>query len=110
MSKQVSCPVKEFPGVVIFSDPITITQAAQYETAKNLGQRFAEMGTDTAVYATAVLPGTLACVEKWSLKGFQEGITLDSIPLKPHKARAEFVAWLVAEVEKLYADVAVPNE
>ena len=109
MSKQVNCPVKEFPGVVIFSDPITITQAAQYETAKDLGKRFESMGTESAVYATAVIPGALACVEKWNLKGFQEGITLDSIPLKPHKARAEFVAWLVTEVEKLYSDVEVPN-
>jgi len=108
--KQVNCPVKEFPGVVILHDPMTITMAAQYETAKSLGQRFAEMGTESAVYATAVVPGALACVEKWSLKGFSEGITLDSIPLKPHKARSEFVAWLVAEVEKIYADVEVPNE
>ena len=67
-------------------------------------------GEFSAVYATAVIPGCLATVEKWSLKGFQEGITLDSIPLKPHKARSEFVAWLVAEVEKLYSDTEVPNE
>ena len=108
MSKQVNCPVKEFPGVVIFADPLTIEQAMKYETARTLGKDFEKFGKESATYSAAVLPGTLACVEKWSLKGFQEGITLDSVPLKPHKARAEFTAWLVAEVEKLYADVEVP--
>jgi hypothetical protein len=108
MSKTVQCPVKEFAGYVIFSDPMTITQAASYEVAKFNGERFSE-NKGGAIYATAVVPGALVCVEKWSLKGIQEGITLDSIPLKPHKARAEFVAWLVAEVEALYADTEVPN-
>jgi hypothetical protein len=110
MSKTVNCPVKEFSGYVIFHDPMTITQAASYETAKFYAEQFSKRGTDSALYATAIVPGALVCVEKWSLKGIQEGITLDSIPLKPHKARAEFVAWLVAEVEKLYADTEVPNE
>ena len=108
MSKTLNCPVKEFPGTVTFADPITIAQAASYETGKYYGEAFAK-NKDSAVYAAAVVPGALACVEKWSLKGIQEGITLESIPLKPHKARAEFVAWLVAEVEKLYADTEVPN-
>lgn len=108
MSKTVQCPVKEFAGYVVFSDPMTITQAASYEAGKYYGEQFSK-NKDGAIYAAAVVPGALVCVEKWSLKGFQEGITLDSIPLKPHKARAEFVAWLVAEVEKLYADTEVPN-
>jgi hypothetical protein len=109
MSKTVNCPVKEFPGYVIFHDPLTITQAASYETGKFYGEQFSR-NKDGAIYAAAIIPGALACVEKWSLKGFQEGITLDSIPLKPHKARSEFVAWLVAEVEALYSDAEVPNE
>ena len=108
MSKQVNCPVKEFPGVVIFHDPMTLFMAAQYETAMDYGKRFDNK--DSALYAIAVIPGCLATIEKWSLKGFQEGITLESVPLKPHKGRAEFVAWLVAEVEKLYSDTEVPNE
>lgn len=112
MSKTVTCPVKEFDGTVTFHDPMTIAQAASFETAKKYGDMYEKtVGKDSATYATAVVPGCLAAVEKWSLKGIQEGITLESIPLKPHKARAEFVAWLVAEVEALYADaVDLPNE
>ena len=109
MSKTVSCPVTAFPGFVIFSDPITITQASQYEAGKYYGEQFIKHGKETAIYAAAIIPGALACVEKCELKGFQEGITLNSIPFKPHKARAEFVAWLVAEVEALYADTETPN-
>lgn len=109
MSKTVNCPVPEFSGYVIFADPMTITQAASYEAAKYYAKQFENNGKESALYAAAVIPGALQCIEKWSLKGIQEGITLDSIPLKPHKARAEFVAWLVAEVEKLYADTEVPN-
>lgn len=108
MSKQVACPVKEFPGVVIFHDPMTLAMASQYEIAMDYGKRIDNK--ESALYAVAAIPGCLATVEKWSLKGFQEGITLDSIPLNPPGARAEFVAWLVAEVDKLYRGTEVPNE
>jgi len=110
VSKTVSCPVKAFPGYVIFTDPVTITQASQYEAGKFYGAQFEKHGKGTAIYAAAIIPGALGCVEKWELKGFAEGITLNSIPLKPHAARAEFVEWLVAQVEALYADTEVPNE
>ena len=110
MSKTVAYTGKKWKGSVTFADPLTIIQASSYELARKYGKQFEDMGKESASYTSAILPGILKCVEKWSIEGFQEGITLDSVPLKPHKERAEFVEWLVTNVEALYRDAdEIPN-
>jgi hypothetical protein len=110
MSKTVAYKGKKWAGSVTFFDPLTILQASNYEMARENGRAFESFGKDSAVYASAIIPGVLKCVEKWNLEGIPEGITLDNIPLKPHKERAEFVEWLVTNVEELYKDTDdIPN-
>jgi len=100
----------KWAGSVTFTDPLTLPQAAAWERAVAGAQKVLKEGAGMSAYNYAILAGICTCVEKWELKGLPERITPESFPAKPHKARAELVAWLVNCVIDLYKDAdEIPN-
>jgi hypothetical protein len=110
MSKVVNSHSKKWPGTITLCDPMTLSQAAAWETAIGRAQKVIDARDGgRAAYDFALLPGVFACVEKWDLKGL-ENVTLETFPLKPHKERAALLAFLIGEITELYKDTEVPNE
>jgi hypothetical protein len=113
MSKTVEYKGTHFAGSVTFSDPLRIDQEAAFEEAQAAFQReLALLGgaaRGPAAIVQAILPGLLACIEKFSISGIPENVTLETWPLRPRLAMVELVAWLIAEVGKLYADSTEPE-
>lgn len=108
MSKTVHFKSDVFGGSVTFSDPLSLEQEAAIERAnyhlmrvmKNINGE--EDGA--AIRALAVLPGILACVEKWSLSRIPENPTVQTWPTRPRAAVASLTSWLFSEVGKIYTD------
>lgn len=100
MSKIITSPIKRFPGTVTLSDPLTFPQAIAWEKAIHAARECDTMLTVNA----ALLPGVLACVQEWDIKGLENPPQADTFPASPGKATAELVAWLVGEVSRLFDD------
>lgn len=99
MSKIITSPVKHFPGRVTLADPLTFPQVITWEQA--LGAARAD-GHSVMSANAALLPGVLACVEKWDIAGLDNPPQADTFPATPLKPVAEFIAWLVVEISHLF--------
>ena len=108
MSRVIDSPVKRWPGRVILPDYLTAPQDAAFEDALAEARNF-DPETQGAHYTNALIPGVLACVEKWELEGFPQPITADNFPKTPRQSFAELLAFLIREVTKIYEDEPVPN-
>jgi hypothetical protein len=111
MSKTVTFDHPTWPGEVTFASPMSIELEAKWEYAVADMQRSARMaGNGASAQALAILPGIFACVEKWSLKGLPERITLSTFPNRPRAEREKLIAWLVTNISEIYgAEQEVPN-
>ncbi len=101
MSKTVSSPVKSFPGSVVLADPLTHPQLVAFQRAHRAVQ---EAGEDIvwAEQRLLLLPGLLACVERWELQGIPENPTPDTFPASPERAVARLLAWLIEEITHVW--------
>ena len=111
MPKVVISPSLRWPGQISVSSPLNLPQALAWEKAIRTAQAVAENGTLTD-YNYAVLPGIIACVEKWELEGIGDP-TPDTFPASPRKASIELITWLMTEVSRVYVgeeEKADPNE
>lgn len=108
--KTIKSPSKKWPGEVVLSDPLTFPQVLKLEDALREAQAAGDnISLTRANYL--LLPGILACVERFALEGFPEMVTADTFPATPRMESAQLIAWLIAEVMKLYRDaVEIPNE
>ncbi len=127
MSKVIQSPVKRWPGMVTLHDPLSYPQLIAWEDAINAADK-SELADEARAknpdgkltlgaigarprLAQTVLPGILACVEKWELQSFPEIVTLDTFPSTPRMPALMLISWLMAEINKLYDDAGeVPNE
>jgi hypothetical protein len=96
MSKIVQSPAPRWPGTVTVSSPIGLKQFIEFSAAWEAGK--AQTG-DYSVYMHEVLPGILACVEKWDLGGdFPKAVTPDTFPAVPFKQSAALFAALLTAI------------
>ena len=103
MPRQITSPVKKWPGTVTISEPLTFPQAQAIEDAIGLpdGELKAKDKKKRvwlSVSDTARLPAVLACVEKWELEGF----TPDPFPASPRAASHQLIEWIFLEIYKVY--------
>jgi hypothetical protein len=59
----------------------------------------------------SMLPGIIACVEKWELEGI--GNPPDPFPASPRADSRDLIAWLISEITRVYMgeeEKADPNE
>jgi hypothetical protein len=82
MSRVIQSPVKKWAGSVTLADPLTFPAFIAWNDAMRDAHQYRatdEKPGDYLRYSAAVLPGILACVEKWELKGFSP----DPFPATP---------------------------
>ena len=109
MPKIITSPVKHFPGTVTLSDPLTFSQCFAIEDALEVSLKL-EKETTLRRYYYALLPGVLACIEKWELDNFPAIVARENFPASPKKPVSELISWLIAEISKLYlGEVEIPN-
>ena len=101
--KIITSTVKKWPGTVTLHDPLTIPQVLTLETAIVAANSLGEGATRTAADA-AILPGLLACVERFDLAGLPAQIGAETFPGTPRRSSAELIAWLTKEIMRLYAE------
>lgn len=109
MSKVIVSPSKKWAGTVTLSDPLLIPQTVAFEDAINAAR---ESGAETtaAKYSYLILPGICACIEKWNLAGLPENMSPEQFPGSPKVESISLMAWLIAEISKLYNEAeTVPN-
>lgn len=110
MSKLLTSPVKRYPGTVQLSEPMSMPQYFAFRDARNEAAKFA--GADDADWAElqqAMLPGIMACVEKWELEGLN--IPPETFPSSPRMASIRLCTWLFDEIAKIFVDEEeLPNE
>ena len=111
MSKVLPYKVEPFIGSVTFSDPLSLEQEAAIERANAAMRREMDSlgGIGASAIIAAILPGILACVEKWNIPGIPENPTVQTWPTRPRVAVSALVAWLLTEVGKLYQDTVEPE-
>jgi hypothetical protein len=108
MSKIITSPVKKWPGTVTLSDPLTYPQRFAYEDAVDaLAAYRREVGDDNVKISRAnylLLPGILACVEKWELANLPAIISPETFPASPAMSAAKLLSWLITEVVALFEE------
>ena len=116
MSKVLQYKEEPFTGSVVFSDPLSLEQEAAIERANADMKRTIEalggVNNGSSAMIAAILPGILACTERWNLSGIPEEPTLQTWPTRPRVAVSKLVAWLLTELSKLYqdaTDIEAPN-
>ena len=111
MPKVITSPVKRFPGTVTLSDPLTFPQVIAFQDAIGDVQELEEGEKTWPKMLYALLPGIIACVEKWELEGVSEHPTVDTFPGTPLMSAGKLVDWLQGEVTALLVEAeTVPNE
>jgi len=111
----IESPVERFKGTVQLSDPLTFPQVIAFQDAiRETMQVISKDGKENVSLAKlhyGLLPGILACVEKWELENIPEKLTADNFPATPMTAAGELVDWLREEITMLVIEAeSVPNE
>ena len=111
----IESPVEYFKGTVQLSDPLTFPQVIAFQdTIRETMQLMNEDGRENMTLAKlhyGLLPGILACVEKWELENMPEKPTIKNFPATPITAAGKLVDWLRKEILGLVIEAeAVPNE
>ena len=114
MSRILPSPNAVYTGSVTLAEPLTFPQLAAFaESLEAAGDVLeaarAEAGPeaktytyDQIAYNVLLVPGVMACVEKWELDGgFPAAVTKENFPATPLEASRELIAWLVREIRKI---------
>lgn len=108
MSKIITSPVKQFPGTVTISDPLSFPQSIAFEKAINETSGREDMLQQE--YDFAFIPVIISCVEEWNLNGFPDVVTADNFPSTPRVASNKLIAWLIEQILSLFMEgEEVPN-
>ncbi len=109
MGKIITSPVKKWPGNVILHDPLTGPMCVAFEDS--LAAFNANIGEQSLTKSdNLLLPGILACIEKFELIGFPDPVTPQTFPFTPRLSSAKLVGWLVKEIQALYnEEIEIPN-
>ena len=113
MSKVLQRKMEPFTGSVTLSDPLSLEQEAAVERANYHLERAIENidgeADGVSIRTLAILPGVLACVEKWNIAGIPENPTIQTWPTRPRNAVVSLVSWLFVEIGKIYTDAQDPE-
>lgn len=101
MPKTIVSPIKRWPGTVTISDPLSYPQVFAWRDAIRAAQGIeGEAELDVFERNAALVPGVVACVEKWELENFNP----DPFPATPAVSSSRLLAWLVEEIGKLFSE------
>lgn len=104
--RKITSPIPAFPGSVEIPDTLSF---AEYFAWKKAVENAAEK-SDYMEKVFDFLPGILAVVKKWEIKGI-ENPSLDNFPATPVAAVIGLIGWLIGEIGNLVNGVdEAPNE
>jgi hypothetical protein len=115
MSTVIPSPVKRWPGQVVIASPLTFPALLAWqdavEAAGQLGPVTDVTAATRAAITQALLPGLLACVERWELGGdFPPNVTAANFPATPRQAVARLVIEVTRAINaQVIAEDADPN-
>jgi hypothetical protein len=119
MGRIIKSPAKCWPGQVVLPDALTFPQYIAWKDALSDVERLkvnsevitvGDIATDEKLLL-AVLPGVIACVERWELDNFPINITADTFPATPRDASYVLLSAVMVEINALATQAdAVPNE
>jgi hypothetical protein len=113
MSKTIESPVKRWPGTVTLSEPLSLPQKGAWEDAQGVASAAHVRGGMAFSWMAHILPGILACVEKWELGGdWPKYPSVTNVPCaqKDTDELAELILWLTKEIQILFFDATdIPN-
>lgn len=101
MSKKLDFDSKAWPGSVTIASPLNFPQYAAF------GEAWAKARDSVESYPRylhALLPGVLACVEKWDLANFPKTVTPDTFPATPFTESSRLMALLIREIAAQFRD------
>ncbi len=101
MPKVLFSPVKRFPGTITLPDSLTYPQLIAWEQALAAAQ--ADGATNIQRWY-ALIPGVVACVEKWELAGVPEYPTADTLPSTPRVAADKLLRWVMDGIRSAIAE------
>lgn len=124
MGKIITSPIKRFAGTVTLADPLTYPQLIAWEDCIDRARahepepdaqdsekslRYVDIARRPRL-SQIMLPGIIACVEKWELAGFPENVTEETFPSTPRISAGLLLVWLIDEINKLYDETGeIPN-
>lgn len=100
----------KWKGEVIFYEPLTIAQEAEWEFAVAGFQKALDKGGGVSAFSQAFLPGIISCVKEWHLTGIPERVTPDNFPARPRGERVKLINWLIEQISQIYGKEDDPNE
>jgi hypothetical protein len=118
MSQVKESPVKRFAGSVTIPDYLNLPQLMTWREAfaKAQAMRKDAEGNDISEklslieFYHALLPGILACVEKWDIPLLVQPVTVDNFPASPVKSACDLVSWLIKIINPLLEEADdIPN-
>lgn len=98
---------------MVLHDPLTYPQYFAFEEAVEDMTSLFENGNEPSLKRVqyVLLPGILACIDKFKLSNFPKSPTVDNFPATPAKDSVEVVEWLREEISLIvFGEVKVPNE
>jgi len=102
MAKIITSPTEKWPGTVTLSDPLSFPQALAFQDALEEARKLGDNASAQQVNYL-LLPGIIACVEKWGLDGIGTP-TPETFPATPALSSAKLIGWLVGEISQLYQE------
>ena len=122
MPKTLHSPILDFPGTVILPDMLILPQVLAWndmliardevgdgvpkDRKLTLSENRKWIGKIDAVY----LPVVFEIVKEWHVEHIPEHPTIETFPLTPRLPSAQFIAWLVGEIQKVYdGEIEIPN-
>lgn len=106
MSRAVESPVKRWPGKIWLPDTLNFAQYLAWKQAVQKAEALGEVTIENAAVqpemSLALLPGLLACVERWELSGtFPATVTVETFPAAPRTASIKLLTAVTLAVNQL---------
>ena len=104
--KIVTCPIPRWAGTAQISDPMTVMQVAVIERAISSAQKIEN--PTTAEVEQTLLPGVLACVNRFDLANLPAQMSVEQWPGTPRGDSILLFNWLLGEVRAVYRGEVTP--
>ena len=103
----IPSPCKRWPGQIILPDYLTLPQYKAWHDAvaqlENTGATNLDIAGDARL-AGIILPGVLACVERWELENFPKVVTVENFPATPRAASFKLLAAVIGRITQLVTE------
>lgn len=105
MARVIQSPSKKYSGSITLPEFLTFPQLDAAETAFDEAHELGEVRFTK--WRRAILPGLLACVERWDLENFPQPVTVENFPATPRVEVGEIINAVLGVVSALVSGAEV---